>query len=84
MEAGSTRSGARRRRNKTWKRITQTQSLCSYWLKRADRHVSSSFARHLKALRLTASEWAAIRQLWTLLTARSSAISTGAAACYAH
>jgi DNA-binding MarR family transcriptional regulator len=64
MEAGSTRTGARRRRNKTWKRITQTQSLCSYWLKRADRHVSSSFARHLKGLRLTASEWAAIRQLY--------------------
>ena len=64
MEAGSTRSGARRRQNKTWKRITQTQSLCSYWLQRADRHVSSSFARHLMALRLTASEWAAIRQLY--------------------
>jgi DNA-binding MarR family transcriptional regulator len=64
MEAGSTRSGARRRQNKTWKRITQMQSLCSYWLKRADRHVSSSFARHLKACRLAASEWAAIRQLY--------------------
>ena len=64
MEAGSTRTGARRRRNKTWKRITQTQSLCSYWLKRADRHVSSSFARHLKACGLAASEWAAIRQLY--------------------
>jgi DNA-binding MarR family transcriptional regulator len=46
------------------KRITQAQSLCSYWLKRADRHVSSSFARHLKACRLVASEWAAIRQLY--------------------
>jgi len=64
MEAGSTCSGARRRQNKTWKRITQTQSLCSYWLQRADRHVSSSFARHLKACRLAASEWAAIRQLY--------------------
>jgi DNA-binding MarR family transcriptional regulator len=64
MEAGSTRTGARRRQSKTWKRITQTQSLCSYWLKRADRHVSSSFAGHLKACRLVASEWAAIRQLY--------------------
>jgi DNA-binding MarR family transcriptional regulator len=64
MEAGSTRTGARRRQSKTWKRITQTQSLCSYWLKRADRHVSSSFARHLKACHLAASEWAAIRQLY--------------------
>ena len=64
MEAASTRTGARRRQNKTWKRITQTQSLCSYWLKRADRHVSSSFARHLKACGLAASEWAAIRHLY--------------------
>jgi DNA-binding MarR family transcriptional regulator len=64
MEAGFTRTGARRRQSKTWKRITQTQSLCSYWLKSADRHVSSSFARHLKAYALLASEWAAIRQLY--------------------
>jgi DNA-binding MarR family transcriptional regulator len=64
MEAGFTRTGARQRQSKTWKRITQTQSLCSYWLKRADRHVSSSFAGHLKACRLVASEWAAIRQLY--------------------
>jgi DNA-binding MarR family transcriptional regulator len=64
MEAGSTRTGARRRQSKAWKRITQTQSLCSYWLERADRHVSSSFARHLKACGLLASEWAAIRQLY--------------------
>lgn len=64
METGSTRTGARRRQSKTWKRITQTQSLSSYWLKRADRHVSSSFARHLKGCRLVASEWAAIRQLY--------------------
>jgi DNA-binding MarR family transcriptional regulator len=65
MEAGSTHTGARRRQNKTWKRITQTQSLCSYWLKSADRHVSSSFARHLKGLRLVGSEWAAIRLLYS-------------------
>jgi DNA-binding MarR family transcriptional regulator len=64
MEAGPTRTGARRRQSKTWKRITQTQSLCSYWLKRADRHVSSSFVRQLKACGLVASEWAAIRQLY--------------------
>jgi hypothetical protein len=64
MEAGFTPTGARRRQSKTWKRITQTQSLCSYWLKRADSHVSSSFARHLKACGLVASEWAAIRQLY--------------------
>ena len=64
MEAGFTRTGARRRQSKTWKRITQTQSLCSYWLKSADRHVSRSFARHLKACHLVASEWAAIRLLY--------------------
>jgi len=64
MEAGFTPTGARRRQSKTWKRITQTQSLCSYWLKRADSHVSRSFARHLKACGLVASEWAAIRQLY--------------------
>ena len=64
MEAGSSRTGAHRRQSKAWKRITQAQSLCSYWLKRADRHVSSSFARHLKACRLVASEWEAIRQLY--------------------
>jgi DNA-binding MarR family transcriptional regulator len=64
MEAGSTRTGARSRQSKTWKRITRTQSLCSYWLKSADRHVSSSFAGHLKGCRLVASEWAAIRQLY--------------------
>jgi DNA-binding MarR family transcriptional regulator len=64
METGFSRTGARRRQNKTWKRITQTQSLCSYWLKSADRHVSSSFARRLKGCRLVVSEWAAIRQLY--------------------
>jgi len=64
MEAGFTHTGARRRRSRTWKRITQTQSLCSYWLKSADRHVSSSFTRHLKACQLVASEWAAMRQLY--------------------
>jgi len=64
MQTESTRTGTRRRHGKTWKRITRTQSLCSYWLKRADWHVSSSFARHLKACGLVASEWAAIRQLY--------------------
>jgi DNA-binding MarR family transcriptional regulator len=64
MQTGSTRTGARQRQGKPWKRVTQTESLCSYWLKRADRHASGSFARHLKAYALLASEWAAIRQLY--------------------
>jgi DNA-binding MarR family transcriptional regulator len=64
MEAASTLTGAGRRQNNPWKRIAQAQSLCSYWLKQADRHVSSSFARHLKACHLLASEWAAIRRLY--------------------
>ncbi len=61
---GSTRIDADQRQRKTWEPITQAQSLCSYWLNRAERRVSSSFTRKLKACGLIASEWAAIRQLY--------------------
>jgi DNA-binding MarR family transcriptional regulator len=66
MQTGSTRTGTRQgqRRSKRWRRITPAQSLCSYWLNRADRHVSSSFTRYLKVWSLLASEWAAMRQLY--------------------
>ncbi|MFL6602388.1 MAG: MarR family winged helix-turn-helix transcriptional regulator [Steroidobacteraceae bacterium] len=77
MEAGSTLTGARRRQSKPWKRITQVQSLCSYWLKGADRHVSNSFAGRLKACGLLASEWAAVRYLYGPL--RRSPVEVGAA-----
>ena len=65
MEAESTRTGAHRSQQPPpWEPITQTQLLCSYWLKRADRRVSSRFAPKLKARGLIASEWAVIRQLY--------------------
>jgi DNA-binding MarR family transcriptional regulator len=62
MEAGSNRTDQSHR--KTWEPITQAQSLCSYWLKRAERRVSTSFARKLKAFGIIASEWEALRQLY--------------------
>ena len=64
MEAGSNRTDQGQGQGKTWEPITQVQSLCSYWLNRAERRVSSSFTRKLKACGLIASEWAAIRQLY--------------------
>jgi DNA-binding MarR family transcriptional regulator len=63
MEGGSTRTGARRRRSRTSEPIVEAQSLCSYWLKRAEKCVSGSLAQELKARGIIASEWAAIREL---------------------
>jgi DNA-binding MarR family transcriptional regulator len=65
MEAESTRTGAHRSQPPPWKPITPAQLLCSYWLKRAERRVSSRFAPKLKASGLIASEWAVIRQLYS-------------------
>ena len=62
MEAGSNRTDQNDR--KTWAPITQAQSLCSYWVKRAERRVSTSFARKLKASGIIASEWEALRLLY--------------------
>jgi DNA-binding MarR family transcriptional regulator len=66
METGPNRTDQRRGQGQreTREPITQAQSLCSYWLNRAERRVSSSFTRKLKACGLIASEWAAIRQLY--------------------
>jgi DNA-binding MarR family transcriptional regulator len=64
MERRSTRFGGRRRLRMTFQPIIQAQWLCSYWLKRADRRVSSRFARDLKAWGIIASEWAALREMY--------------------
>jgi DNA-binding MarR family transcriptional regulator len=64
MERRSTRFDAHRRPSWTWDPITGAQWLCSYWLKRAHKRVSSSFARKLKAYDLIASEWAALREMY--------------------
>jgi DNA-binding MarR family transcriptional regulator len=61
---GSTRIDPDEGRRKAWQPITQAQSLCSYWVNRAERHVSSSFTRKLQACGIIASEWAALRQLY--------------------
>jgi DNA-binding MarR family transcriptional regulator len=61
---GSTGIGMNQRQRRTLEPITQAQSLCSYWLNRAERRVSSSFTHKLKACGLISSEWAAIRQLY--------------------
>jgi DNA-binding MarR family transcriptional regulator len=65
METESTRTGAHRTQTSTWAPITRAQLLCSYWLKRAERRVSTSFAPKLKASGLIASEWEVIRQLYS-------------------
>jgi hypothetical protein len=41
----------------------QAQCLCSYWLKRAERQVSSKLASRLKMWGIIGSEWAAIRDV---------------------
>src|SRR5882724_6732828 len=64
MERGSSHLGGHRRRRRTWEPILEAQWLCSYWLKRADRRVSSTFARELKGSGLIASEWAALREMY--------------------
>jgi DNA-binding MarR family transcriptional regulator len=64
MERGSGHRGGHRRRRRTWEPILEAQWLCSYWLKRADRRVSSTFARELKGSGLIASEWAALREMY--------------------
>jgi len=55
MERGSTRLGGRPRRRRIFEPITEAQWLCSYWLKRADRRLSSSFAQHLRDWGIIAS-----------------------------
>lgn len=64
MERTFNRFGECRRRRRPFEPITQAQWLCSYWLKRADRRVSRSFAEQLKAYGLIASEWAAMREMY--------------------
>jgi DNA-binding MarR family transcriptional regulator len=64
MERRSTHLRGRGLVRATWQPITQAQWLCSYWLKRADRRVSSSFAADLKAWGIIASEWAALREMY--------------------
>ena len=61
---GSTRIDADQGHRKTWVTITQAQSLCSYWVKRAERHVSGTFTHKLKTCGIIASEWEAMRQLY--------------------
>jgi DNA-binding MarR family transcriptional regulator len=64
MERGSTHSRGRGLVRATWQPITQAPWLCSYWVKRADRRHSSSFAKDLKAWGIIASEWAALREMY--------------------
>jgi len=64
MEPGTARSGARRRPKRIFQPIVEAQWLCSYWLKRADRRLSRSFARELKDRGIIASEWAALREMY--------------------
>jgi len=64
MESGSTWSGTRWRPRWEWEPIRPAKSLCSYWLKLAEKSVSGSFARELKEFGIIASEWAAIRELY--------------------
>ena len=64
MERRPTRLGERPRLMSSWEHITEAQWLCSYWLKRADRRVSSNFAHVLKLYGISASEWAALRELY--------------------
>src|SRR6266487_56527 len=64
MERESTCHGAARRMRTTWEPIRGAQTLCSYWLQRAERRVSGVFARKLKKWGLIASEWAAIREMY--------------------
>jgi hypothetical protein len=63
MESRATRAGVRRRVRRTWEPINQAQWLCSYWLKRAERQVSSKLASRLKMWGIIGSEWAAIRDV---------------------
>jgi DNA-binding MarR family transcriptional regulator len=64
MESGSTWSGTRWRPRWEWEPIRPAKSLCSYWLKLAEKSVSGRFARELKEFGIIASEWAAIRELY--------------------
>ncbi|MDB6159609.1 MAG: MarR family transcriptional regulator [Gammaproteobacteria bacterium] len=64
MERRSTHFRGRGLVRTTWQPITQAQWLCSYWLKRADRRISTSFAVDLKAWGIIASEWAALREMY--------------------
>ena len=64
MERRSTHFRGRGLVRATWQPITQAQWLCSYWLKRADRRISTSFAVDLKAWGIIASEWAALREMY--------------------
>jgi DNA-binding MarR family transcriptional regulator len=73
MENGYSRPGARRRRGRTWEFIGEAQFLCSYWLNRAERRVSSIFARKLKDWDLIPSEWAALREMYR--PGRTSSVS---------
>jgi DNA-binding MarR family transcriptional regulator len=73
MERGYNRRGERRRPRMTFEPITQAQWLCSYWLKRADRRVSTSLAVQLKAWGIIASEWAALREMYR--PGRTSSVS---------
>jgi DNA-binding MarR family transcriptional regulator len=77
MERASTRFGEHRRRRRTWQPILEAQWLCGYWLKRADRRVSNSFAGYLKGSGLIASEWAALREMYG--PGRTSSISLASA-----
>jgi DNA-binding MarR family transcriptional regulator len=54
----------RRRRRRTFEPITEAQWLCNYWVKRADRRVSSRLADTLKVYGLIASEWAAMHEMY--------------------
>jgi DNA-binding MarR family transcriptional regulator len=54
----------RRPRRRTLEPITEAQWLCNYWVNRADRRVSSHFARTLKVYGLIGSEWAAMREMY--------------------
>ena len=64
MERRSTHFRGRGLVRTTWQPITQAQWLGSYWLKRADRRISTSFAVDLKAWGIIASEWAALREMY--------------------
>jgi DNA-binding MarR family transcriptional regulator len=64
MEPGTVHRRARRRPRRIFQPIIEAQRLCSYWLKRADRRLSSTFARELKWHGIIASEWAALREMY--------------------
>jgi DNA-binding MarR family transcriptional regulator len=65
MERRTSCLGNRRRRTRRpFEPITEAQWLCNYWVKRADRRVSSHFAQTLKVYGLIASEWAAMGEMY--------------------